>query len=299
MRVSRQNFLFPGFFPDLQHMQNFVILNLGFARTRHRWQGHDISSPFLRLFCVQQGRAVLHFRDRDVETLPGHLYLIPAYEPHSYDCEAGFAFYYLFVFLLPQERTSLFDRYELPIEVSANHAARLLFQNYCMLYPQLNLPSRSADEFLNHRAYRDYVQAFMVMPHFERMQLRGLAEILLSYFVKHGRERAQLYDSRIAPILEYIQQHLHVPISVEQLADMACLTKSYFIRRFRQVVGITPIQYVQKRKVQHAQKLLLESEKNIGQIAAEVGFADTAYFIRIFKSHIGYTPQEYRVRLIG
>ena len=131
------------------------------------------------------------------------------------------------------------------------------------------------------------------------MQLRGLAGILLSYFVKHGRERAQLHDARIAPILEYIQQHLHEAISVEQLADRACLTKSYFIRRFRQVVGITPIQYVQKRKVQHAQKLLLESEKSVGQIAAEVGFADTAYFIRIFKSHIGYTPQEYRMRLIG
>ena len=280
-------------------MEDFVVLNLGFACTRHHWQGNDISSPFLRLFFVQNGSAVLHLRGGDVVLRPDRLYLIPDYEPHSYDCEPGFAFYYLFVFLLPQERTSLFDRYELPLEVEANHAARLLFQNYCMLYPQLNLPSRSAEEFLNHQAYRDYVQAFMVMPYYERMQLCGLAGILLSYFVKHGRERAQLHDARIAPILEYIQQHLHEAISVEQLADRACLTKSYFIRRFRQVVGITPIQYVQKRKVQHAQKLLLESEKSVGQIAAEVGFADTAYFIRIFKSHIGYTPQEYRVRLIG
>lgn len=280
-------------------MEDFIILNLGYARTRHRWQGSDISSPFLRFFCVQSGRAVLHLRKGDVEVLPGRLYLIPAYEPHSYDCEAGFAFYYLFAFLLPKGHTSIFDHYELPLEVNANHAAQLLFENYCTLYPRLNLPSRSAEAFLNHQSYRDYAQAFTALPYYERMQLRGLVEIILSYFVKHGREREQLRDTRIAPILDFIQSHLHEPISVERLADRACLTKSYFIRRFRQVVGITPVQYVLTRKVQHAQKLLLESEKSVGEIASEVGFSDTAYFIRLFKSHIGYTPQEYRVRLIG
>ena len=48
-----------------------------------------------------------------------------------------------------------------------------------------------------------------------------------------------------------------------------------------------------------AQTLLLESQLNVSQIAAEVGFSDPAYFIRLFKRHIGFTPQEYRQCLIG
>ena len=280
-------------------MEDFIVLTLGHAQTHHPWRCEDISSPFLRLYYVKSGRAVVHLPDGDVEATPDHLYLFSAYEPHAYECDPGFEFYYLFVFQRKQERLGIFDRYEFPREVNANQAARLLFENYCHLYPQLHLPSRTAEAFLNHQAYREYAQSFMKMQSYERMQLHGLVEILLSYFVKHARERLHAKDDRLALLLDYVQQHLSEPISVDDLADRACLTKSYLIRRFREAMGVTPIQYVLTKKVQRAQTLLLESGMNVSQIAAEVGFSDPAYFIRLFKRHIGFTPQEYRQSLIG
>ena len=280
-------------------MEDFIVLTLGHAQTHHLWQCEDISSPFLRLFYVKSGRAVIHLPDGDVEVTPDHLYLFSAYDPHAYECEPGFDFYYLFIFQRKQEQLGFFDRYEFPREVKANQAARLLLENYCHLYPQLHLPSRTAEAFLNLQAYREYAQAFMKMQPYERMQLHGLVEILLSYFVKHARERFQSHDDRLALLLDYVQQHLGQPISVDELADRACLTKSYLIRRFREAMGVTPIQYVLTKKVQRAQTLLLESQLNVSQIAAEVGFSDPAYFIRLFKRHIGFTPQEYRQCLIG
>ena len=77
---------------------DFIVLNLGHAKTVHKWSNRDISSPFIRLFYVKEGRAVFHLPERDLMLSPGHIYMIPTYLPHSYDCDPGFEFYYLFVF---------------------------------------------------------------------------------------------------------------------------------------------------------------------------------------------------------
>ena len=50
---------------------NISVLNIGYAKTIHRWGGTDISSPFARLYYVRSGRAKLHFPDRDVDLQPG------------------------------------------------------------------------------------------------------------------------------------------------------------------------------------------------------------------------------------
>lgn len=280
-------------------MDNFIVLNLGHAHINNRWWNKDISSPFVRLFYVKSGNAVIHLADRDIELTAGHMYMISSYAPHSYECEVGFDFYYLFVYQNKQSHTSIFETYEFPYEVNANDGARLLFEHYCMLYPKLNLPTKDADAFSNHQAYIDYVHAYNEMEQYEQIQLHGMIEILLSYFVKHAKPRIIVSDSRIVALLNYIQQNIDKSISIEELADKACLTKSYLIRTFRQALGVTPLQYVIHKKIQRAQTLLLGSELSVQKVAEEVGMEDVSYFIRLFKKNIGFTPQEYRKKLIG
>lgn len=280
-------------------MNDFVVLNLGHARTAHRWWNEDISSPFVRIFCVKGGRAVIHLVDHDITLTAGHMYMLPSYTPHSYECDPGFDFYYLFVYQKEQNSTDHFDLYDFSYEINANEGASLLFEHYCTLYPQLNLPSHDADAFLNHRAYHEYINEYMQMKTYERMQLHGMVEILLSYFVKHAHPKAIISDKRIAAVLNFVQQNLNATITVEQLADKACLTKSHLIRTFRQSMGITPLQYVIQKKIQFAQTLLLGSEMSIQEISQSIGIDDTSYFIRLFKKNIGFTPQEYRQKLIG
>jgi len=280
-------------------MDDFIVLNLGHTQTVHKWTNEDISSPFVRMFYVKKGKAVMHLHDKDIILTPGHLYLLPSYTPHAYECDPEFEFYYLFVYQRKMEVTNIFDIYDFPYEVNSDHATQLLFENYCSLYPQLALPSRDAEAFLNHQAYRDYAQAYMQMVWYERMQLHGLVEILFSYFVKHATEKQMVGDHRIAKVLDYIQTNITNSISVEELADMACLTKSYLIRVFRQNLGMTPLQYVIRKKIQYAQTLLLDSEMPVQQVAKTVGFPDVSYFIRLFRKNLGFTPQEYRQRLIG
>lgn len=278
---------------------DFIVLNLGYAQTVHHWGNEDISSPFARIYFIKQGRAVLHLEKSDVEATPGHMYLIPTYMPHSYECDPGFGFYYLFVYQRLRESGNIFDLYEFPLEVNANEAARLLFENYCHLYPQLNLPTQDAVAFDRHPAYRDYAEAFGQMDFYKRLQLQGLVMILFSYFIKHARMREEAAEERMRRVLDYISQHISKPIDIEELADRACLTKSYLIRRFRQAMGITPLQYVQQKRIQQAQALLLSTNDSVADIAQATGFPDASYFIRVFHRHLGFTPQEYRRKLIG
>lgn len=280
-------------------ISDFLVLNLGFARTIHHWENHDISSPFLRIYYIRKGKAILHLPEKDMEVVPGNMYLIPNYMPHSYECDPGFEFYYLFFLVNNRNKADIFDTYTFPTTVHGNHATQLLFENYCDLYPQLNLPTLTAEAFDNHPSYHSYIKAYMQMENYEKMQLHGFVEILMSYFVKHAEARLIVKDERIGHLLGYIMEHIGETITVKQLADNACLTESYLVRAFRQGMGITPLQYVIKKKIQYAQTLLLGTDKSVLEICRDAGFKDASYFIRLFKKNIGFTPQEYRNGLIG
>ncbi len=278
---------------------DFIVLNLGFAKTIHHWGNRDISSPFIRIYYVKHGHARIHLQNGYLDVEEGNMYLLPSYVPHSYECDPGFEFYYLFVFFPQGAMSEIFDMYDFPTFVRGNHATQLLFENYCTLYPQLNLPTLTAEEFDKHPSYHAYANAYMQMPDYERMQLHGLVEILLSYFVKHASPRVRIKDDRIARIIDYISNHVSDTITVAQLADIACLTESHLVRMFRKCIGVTPLQYVIRRKIQYAQTLLLGTSHSVKDIGKAVGLPDSSYFIRLFRKNIGFTPQEYREQLIG
>ena len=83
------------------------------------------------------------------------------------------------------------------------------------------------------------------------------------------------------------------------MADISCLTESHLVKAFRKELGVTPLQYIIKKRIQHAQTLLLGTEMTVSEVSQSAGFTDSSYFVRLFKRHIGYTPQQYRDRLIG
>lgn len=276
---------------------NICVLNIGHATTRHQWGGTDLSSPFARLYYVKAGSAILHLPKCDLELKPGYMYLIPSFMPHSYVCHPGFEFYYMFVYERYGEQSDLFDMYSFPFEVKANEATDLLFQNYCNLYPQLSFPYESAEEFYEHPGYREYAVRYAKMDRFEKMQLQGLVWIVTSYFMKYAEKRTSEVDERIFRVMRYIKHHLPESITLEKMADISCVTKAHLGRLFRETLGISPIQYAIKAKIQTAQRLLMTTQKSIASIASEVGFADVSYFIRTFRRTIGFTPQDYRDRL--
>lgn len=86
-------------------------------------------------------------------------------------------------------------------------------------------------------------------------------------------------------------------ISLPSCAEHAGLSLHHFLRLFREVIGLTPHQYLAQRRICTAKQLLEESDLSVSEIAVEVGFASASAFGRMFKQVVGFSPTSYRLRL--
>lgn len=100
------------------------------------------------------------------------------------------------------------------------------------------------------------------------------------------------YRGNINEVCRYIKSNLSENSSLDELAEVASLSRFHFCRLFKKIVGIPPYDYQIQARVKQARKLLLE-KKTAAQIALELGFADQSHFMRFFKKNTGITPQQF------
>ncbi|WP_239617830.1 helix-turn-helix transcriptional regulator [Cohnella mopanensis] len=98
---------------------------------------------------------------------------------------------------------------------------------------------------------------------------------------------------KIDLVLKYIEDHLADNITVDDLAKQVYLHPNYFIVFFKGILGYSPIQYVNLRRMEMAKGLLLQPDCNVSAVASKVGM-QIYYFSRMFKAHTGLTPSRYR-----
>lgn len=96
--------------------------------------------------------------------------------------------------------------------------------------------------------------------------------------------------------ISYINAHFTEQFSIPQLAKQCALSESVYRRRFRQLTGLSPIQYINQIKIEKACQLLQSGDINPSDISEFLNFYSVSYFYRVFKSVTGCTPNEYRRR---
>ena len=276
---------------------NLMLLNVGRAQHNADWNWQDVKSPFTRIYYVVEGEALLHLPQQCVTLRPQHLYIIPAYTAHSYECHGLFTHYYLHVYEGFKTAMNLQEVYELPTEVTAGEKTEMLFEFLCNRHPNALLPQSDPKSYDTSAQTSDYVARYRDMELWEKMELRGAMLMLMSHFIREAKLRVWTSDERMKRVLEHIHAHIGDTTDVEELASVACITKPYLIRLFRREFGTSPVQYINNKKVERAQLLLFTTDMAVKEVAYTLGFSDQSYFIRLFRKLTGITPQEYRKRM--
>ena len=171
--------------------------------------------------------------------------------------------------------------------------------------PRLNIPVAERQEI--QEALREIAQEYA-----SRRQgfLLAIKACILRLLVKLGRLYTQevsdttedplfaLHARSIGRAISFIDAHLCEPLSVDQVAEQAILSKSYFCYLFKQLTQRTFLEYVQGKRLQLACTLLRETDDLIEDIAHESGFMTVTHFNRVFKKTMGTTPRLYRKQLV-
>ena len=95
-------------------------------------------------------------------------------------------------------------------------------------------------------------------------------------------------------LLDWIEQNLAEPITLKQLATVAGTEGKYLCRFFKAYTGNSPIDYINRLRIERACLCMTEGRGTVTEIAMDNGFNDISYFCKIFKRYKGITPREYR-----
>lgn len=135
----------------------------------------------------------------------------------------------------------------------------------------------------------------------QRLAASSAAEQLLHHLLHNGTDPrpAQTVRGGLAPgvrrrVRDYIDSHLHHPLTLDELARVATLSTYHFAHMFPVSFGLTPHAWVQQQRIDCARDLLTTSDLDLAGIALRTGFGNASHLSRSFRQATGVTPGTYR-----
>jgi len=121
-----------------------------------------------------------------------------------------------------------------------------------------------------------------------------LCSVFIYYMNECLKGRQNTENKPIRLIQQYIQNHIHENISLENMANYVHHNPVYLSSLFKKVVGVNFIEYLTECRIAKAKALLKDTGMSISKVSSEVGYNDTRYFSKQFKKKTGITPQKYQ-----
>jgi AraC-like DNA-binding protein len=139
-----------------------------------------------------------------------------------------------------------------------------------------------------------------------RLYIEQLIETFSAYILKHYctvntetiSRLPRLSLKRKHDLIDYIHDNIGNELALADLAGLACLSKYHFARAFKESFQTTPHQYVLKCRIEHASRLLRNTDFPISIIAEQCGFSNASRFSKVFSNLQGISPNRYRYRLM-
>ena len=125
-----------------------------------------------------------------------------------------------------------------------------------------------------------------------------ISDIVTSLILEKGyipdQQQYDRYKKDIAYAISYIESHFDRNIKIEEIASLLHISKYYFIKIFKNYIGITPYEYLINFRINTSKELLKSTQLSMDEIANRIGYPDASSFIRSFRKTVGLTPLKYR-----
>ena len=263
-------------YPYIEQVKHLPVYLTGIGGTE--WQGHITREEgyyWHQILLCSGGSGVLKYDNTSVRISDNCLFFLPADYPHEY---------------YPDEikwdtRYVAFDGY----------ACRDILSELNMTGPMV---IKVADTGSMKKLYDKIFVALKSDKVYGNYTCSGLVySYILEFYrlawdiaVKGGAEKSNI----LMPALNYIDNNFRNDFSVAVLAEISGVSQQYLCRIFKQTMNLRPNEYITRRRLIEAKKLLSESDIPVSDVAAQSGFSDTGYFCTVFRRYESITPVEYR-----
>lgn len=123
----------------------------------------------------------------------------------------------------------------------------------------------------------------------------AMERVILLACREHGLRHQQMPDERIQHVIDHIDGRLGDDLSVEALARVASLSASRFAHMFRDRTGLSPVKFVEQRRIEKARHLLLTTDLPVQEIGWKLGFPNAQHFSIRFSKMTGQSPKAFRL----
>lgn len=256
---------------EILDMTTFKLIDCRLTRIEKNLT-YRIQSPFSRILLGVRGGNRYKMSGRWVELSPGTALLIPT--GTLVDCEnrSGAELYWMYMRVDYAGCVDLFQLVQIPeYRLSLGNAAKF----FRCLIKEFNTPG------VSHRLQGISCLLEMLIPFFRNAVVS----------LKDGRF-PQL--QQLLPAIRYIDSHIGQRLTLSELAATVYLSPNYFCNVFSSAMGISPIAYINQRRITYAKEYLLLTTLPVQKIAPMVGIENPFYFSNLFRKLVNLSPLQYR-----
>ena len=123
-----------------------------------------------------------------------------------------------------------------------------------------------------------------------------LDALIQSSSTRRGVRTSRLQDFYIQEAVTFMEHNYQRELSVEEIADVCKLNRSYFSKLFRETMGCPPQEFLIRLRLSRAAELMKTTKSSIGDISAACGYPNQLHFSRAFKKRYGVPPREWRLQ---
>ncbi|CAM4392235.1 AraC family transcriptional regulator [Paenibacillus typhae] len=264
-----------------------------------RWRISDIKSEHLHFhnhleigICYSDS-GIMEIKGEAVPFKAGDITFLPRFLPHTTYSSKDSASLWSYLFFSPEE---LFQHsFKSAYSSFEPNLWRVQGRN-CVLskeqHPKVYYLATSIVEELKEQRpyYQESAYGLLQSLYIELLRIYSANELL----IEQEGDQSLKGEFVISPALEYITKHYMTPITIDFLAELCHLSTTHFRRKFHEIMGTAPLDFLTSTRIEEACKQLKSTDDSILSISEQVGFHSISSFNRCFSRLMGASPKEWR-----